>query len=434
MAGLWIRVGLTVLAIVLFALLIQTAAGGRVAFVVAFGCLVIWVVFQLWHLQKLNSWLGDFRLAKTPRGLGTWDILYSAIYRLAKSYERQQAQLKTSLESFRSATEAMPDGVIALDSHNQVTYASDRACRHAGIRVPADYGRSILNILRHPGFAEYLEGKIWDQPVVLRNVPTLGRVLQIQVVPYGQSDRLALTRDITQIDKLETMRQDFVANVSHELRTPLTVVSGYVETLQAIPMDEAQRNQVLQTMGQQTARMQALIDDLLTLSKLESEQRPSSEITIHMSDMLSRLHHDAERLSRGAHQVVLQNQAPSLQLVGDAQELASAFGNLVSNAVRYTPTGGTITIGWEARHGGQAEFWVLDTGPGIESQHIGRLTERFYRIDKDRSRVTGGTGLGLAIVKHIAARHEARLDIESQVGQGSRFSLLFPERRVSQTA
>ncbi len=431
MAGLWIRVSITALGILLFALLIKSLAGGYAAFVVAFGCLVIWVVFQLWHLQKLNSWLRDFRLAKTPRGLGTWDILYSAIYRLAKSYERQQAQLKTSLESFRSATEAMPDGVIALDSHNQVTYASDRACRHVGIRVPADYGRSLLNILRHPDFGQYLEGRAWDQPVVLRNVPTIGRVLQVQVVPYGQSDRLALTRDITQIDKLETMRQDFVANVSHELRTPLTVVAGYVETLQTIPMTDEQREGVLQTMGQQTSRMQALIEDLLALSKLESEQRPNSEIAISMTDMLGRLSHDAEQLSRGSHRLIVDNQAPDVQLIGDTQELASAFGNLVSNAIRYTPTGGSITLSWALEEGGQATFAVTDTGPGIESQHIGRLTERFYRVDKDRSRVTGGTGLGLAIVKHVAARHEARLDIQSTVGQGSRFALTFPQQRVT---
>jgi two-component system phosphate regulon sensor histidine kinase PhoR len=431
MAGLWIRVGMTALGILLFAWVIKTLAGGHAAFVVAFGCLVVWVVFQLWHLQKLNSWLRDFRLAKTPRGLGTWDILYSAIYRLAKSYERQQAQLKTSLESFRSATEAMPDGVIALDSHNQITYASDRACRHVGIRVPADYGRSLLNILRHPDFGQYLEGKVWDQPVVLKNVPTIGRVLQVQVVPYGQSDRLALTRDITQIDKLETMRQDFVANVSHELRTPLTVVAGYVETLQTIPMTDDQRGQVLQTMGQQTSRMQALIEDLLALSKLESEHKPNSELAINMMDMLTRLAHDAEQLSRGTHQVVVDNQAPTVQLIGDAQELASAFGNLVTNAIRYTPAGGTVTLSWTLQEGGQAAFSVTDTGPGIEAQHIGRLTERFYRVDKDRSRVTGGTGLGLAIVKHVAARHEAKLDIQSTVGQGSRFTLIFPESRVA---
>jgi two-component system phosphate regulon sensor histidine kinase PhoR len=249
-------------------------------------------------------------------------------------------------------------------------------------------------------------------------------------VPYGKSERLLLSRDVTQIEKLETTRRDFVANVSHELKTPLTVLAGFIETLRDLPLDNEQRASALSTMAGQAERMQRLIDDLLALARLESDQKPVPNRFFKALPLIERTLGDARQLSRDQHQIRYQEQPAPLEISGDEQELASAFGNLVSNAVRYTPDQGSISIGWQWIENGRAAFWVRDTGPGIAPEHLSRLTERFYRIDKGRSRANGGTGLGLAIVKHIASRHQLELSIQSRLGEGSQFSLIFPASRI----
>ena len=430
MTGLWVRVLVTVVLIFSASILADLLAGGRAAFTVAFSSLVVWISFQLWHLRKMTRWLEDFKLDRTPTGLGTWDILFSSVFRLARSYERQQGQLRLMLSSFRSATEAMPDGVVSLDDHHQITYASRRAALHLNLRVPDDYGRNILNLLRHPGFSDYLEQGHWLDPVTLSGVPSPDRSLQVHLIPYGEREQLLLTRDVTEVLKLETTRRDFVANVSHELKTPLTVISGLVETLQELPLDKSQRADILETIRTQAQRMQRLIEDLLVLSRIESDKTPPAEDRLDMRKTLQQLAEDAHHLSRGRHQIALAQPLSPDQLIGDEQELASAFGNLVSNAIRYTPAHGSITLSWRRDEEGHGVFEVRDTGPGIEPEHIGRLTERFYRVDKGRSRSTGGTGLGLAIVKHIASRHNANLKIESELSVGSSFSLVFPSQRL----
>jgi two-component system phosphate regulon sensor histidine kinase PhoR len=430
MTGLWVRVLVTVVLIFSASILADLLAGGRAAFTVAFSSLVVWISFQLWHLRKMTRWLEDFKLDRTPTGLGTWDILFSSVFRLARSYERQQGQLRLMLSSFRSATEAMPDGVVSLDDHHQITYASRRAALHLNLRVPDDYGRNILNLLRHPGFSDYLEQGHWPDPVTLSGVPSPDRSLQVHLIPYGEREQLLLTRDVTEVLKLETTRRDFVANVSHELKTPLTVISGFVETLQELPLDKSQRADILETIRTQAQRMQRLIEDLLVLSRIESDKTPPAEDRLDMRKTLQQLAEDAHHLSRGRHQIALAQPLSPDQLIGDEQELASAFGNLVSNAIRYTPAHGSITLSWRRDEEGHGVFEVRDTGPGIEPEHIGRLTERFYRVDKGRSRSTGGTGLGLAIVKHIASRHNANLKIESELSVGSSFSLVFPSQRL----
>ncbi|NDF04597.1 MAG: phosphate regulon sensor histidine kinase PhoR, partial [Betaproteobacteria bacterium] len=256
------------------------------------------------------------------------------------------------------------------------------------------------------------------------------RVVSLSLIHISEPTRLLLTRDVTQLERLETTRRDFVANVSHELKTPLTVLAGFLETMQSLPLTPAQQQEVLATMTSQAERMQRIIDDLLILSRLESEVRPPNDSEIDMSAMVERLAREAQYLSRDRHVVRASSEGCSARLLGDDQELASAFGNLVSNAVRYTPEGGEVSISWSCTPEGEGVFCVRDTGPGIESQHIGRLTERFYRVDKGRSRDKGGTGLGLAIVKHIASRHEAELRIQSEVGRGSLFEIVFPKPRV----
>jgi len=256
-------------------------------------------------------------------------------------------------------------------------------------------------------------------------------VLSIKLIPYGGNKRLLISRDITQFKRIEAMRRDFVANVSHELRTPLTVVSGFVENLEDMPdLNQDSARRALQLMAEQTRRMDSLVADLLTLSRLESEQSPLREETVDIKGLLNEVYQNGKLLSGGLHPMQLEI-ASAANLLGNRDELHSAFGNLVSNAIRYTPEGGAILLRWFER-GGQPVFSVQDSGIGIAAQHIPRLIERFYRVDRSRSRETGGTGLGLAIVKHIAMRHQAKLEVLSEEGNGSTFLLVFPAKRALQ--
>jgi two-component system phosphate regulon sensor histidine kinase PhoR len=255
-----------------------------------------------------------------------------------------------------------------------------------------------------------------------------GLALSVQLIPYGEAQKLLLSRDVTRLERVETMRRDFVANVSHELRTPLTVLAGFLETVQELELDARRTRDYVNLMAEQARRMQRIVDDLLALSALESSPEPSLEERVDMEGVLARVKADADALSGGRHHIMLEA-TEGYDLAGAENEIASALGNLVSNAVRYTPPGGSVNVAWRASSSG-AEFVVEDTGIGIEPQHIARLTERFYRVDRGRSRETGGTGLGLAIVKHALARHQAGLEIQSEPGKGSRFTVRFPARRV----
>lgn len=442
MLGFWIQVSLGLALVVLFALGLEAFFGdwvesrwGRQAHllmvVAGFGApLLAWVSFQLWHVHLLARWVRDFRVRDAPAGAGIWHQLFQAIFRLVKAYDRQRLQLQSTIESFRRATEAMPDGVITLDDHLQITYMNRQGQAHLGLRSPDDIGRSILHLVRNPDFAEFLE-RTTGQPLQLTDVPRPGRVLQLQQVVYGEQERMLMTRDITQLIQMERSRRDFVANVSHELKTPLTVISGFLETMRDLPLSEAQRAQAIEAMSGQASRMRDLIQDLLVLARLESEGNGPTSADIEMDILIERLLTDAGLLSRGRHEIRWRPSGWRANLAGDESELASAIGNLLTNAVRYTPEGGQIELWWEPDEaGGGACLTVSDTGPGIPPEHLNRLTERFYRIDTGRSRDSGGTGLGLAIVKHVAQRHDARLVIESQLGEGSQFCLVFPPERV----
>ena len=428
MVAFWIQISFYLLGIGAIAWFFGAVVSPNAGWTVAVALLAYWVVYQLYYLQKTMQWLEDFRLEKVPHGAGTWDLIFAKIYRIAKSGEQQRQQLAETLKDFRSATQAMPDGVVTLDEDNQVIYANEQAEEQLGISNEKDGGRNLINIVRHPDFVAYLNGTDWDKSIVLRGLRDSERVLQLQLIPYGTHQRLLMTRDITQLDRLETTRRDFVANVSHELKTPLTVLSGFLETIRELPVTEAQRNQYLGLMHAQAHRMENIVEDLLVLSKLESTNAPAQEDSIDMREMMDRLTTDANTISRSQHHIEC-TAASSAKLIGAEDELASAFSNLVSNAIRYTPAGGTIRLTWSINREGCPVFSVEDTGPGIEPQHLPRLTERFYRVDRSRSRETGGTGLGLAIVKHVATRHQATLLIDSEVGKGSCFSMVFPEKR-----
>jgi two-component system phosphate regulon sensor histidine kinase PhoR len=292
--------------------------------------------------------------------------------------------------------------------------------------------QDITYLVRQPEFIEYLQGLNFNEPLVMRPSRHDDMVLSIKLVPYGENKRLLISRDITQLERIEGMRRDFVANVSHELRTPLTVVNGFVENLQDMPdLSNNSARRALQLMAEQTQRMENLVADLLTLSRLENEQSTMSEEVIDVQILLNEVFNDGKLLSGEKHTLRLEI-ASQAKLLGNREDLYSAFANLVGNAIRYTPEQGAILLRWFER-GGQPVFSVQDTGIGIAAQHIPRLTERFYRVDRSRSRETGGTGLGLAIVKHIAMRHQAKLEILSEDGKGSTFSLVFTIQRIRLT-
>jgi two-component system, OmpR family, phosphate regulon sensor histidine kinase PhoR len=390
--------------------------------------LAVFLVHHARNLAHLERWLARPAPAGVPEGTGAWDKVLSALHRYERAAAGRQSELAEALARFRRAAQAMPDGVVLLDAHNCIEWCNDNAAAMLELDPRADIGRPIANLVRDPSFVEYLATHESDDR---RSVPVpaaRGVTLAIRLVPYGDEQKLMLARDVTQAERLETMRRDFVANVSHELRTPLTVLVGFLETVRELKLDPQRVRDYLSMMDEQAARMQRIIDDLLALSVLESAPAPPLE-RVPMAPLLARLRGDAEALSRGRHAISLEG-APAFDLLGSEGELASAFGNLLSNAVRYTPEGGRVRLLWRDGPDG-ATFSVEDSGPGIAPEHIPRLTERFYRVDRSRSRETGGTGLGLAIVKHALARHQATLEIESELGKGSRFSARFPPQRTS---
>lgn len=429
----WTRTAVILGSALLIGLMVWPVLGALWA-MVTFGIgLAAALVFHLRNLHALLVWLRDPHQSPVPIGAGVWEHVFAALYRLVRSFAQQRNRVTAQLARFRSAAQAMPIGVIVLDDEDRISWCNITAERMLDLDARKDAGQPILNLVRQPAFAAYIKSRAYEEPLTLRISRVEALVLAVRIVQYGQDEKLLLLRDITQAEKIETMRRDFVANVSHELKTPLTVVSGFLETFSEgnIRPDEPRGRQALEMMRSQTDRMQRLVEELLMLSTLETSSMPARESQIDVETLLGGVLEDARALSAGRHQIQLHVGEPA-QLWGDEQEIRSAFANLVSNAIRYAPRGGRITLSW-GRRGDEGVFIVEDTGIGIESRHLPRLTERFYRADTSRSRDTGGTGLGLAIVKHVLTRHQGRLEIESDLGRGSRFAALFPARRVNVT-
>ena len=381
------------------------------------------------QLGMLRDWASRSLSENVPEGTGVWRDVFTLLYRRQRAELAERRQLARTLARSRQAGRALPYGVAILDAEYRIVWCNDSCEAHFGIDAARDAGRAITNLVREPEFVEYVSAGDYSRPLQLKTSRADGLIVSIQLVPYVDSQRLMLSRDITQFSRIETMRRDFVANVSHELRTPLTVLVGFLETVRELKLDPERSRDYLNLMSEQGRRMQRIIDDLLTLSTLESAPEPPADERVDVALLLARIRAETEALSAGRHRVVLDAEA-GFDLLGAESEIASAFGNLASNAIRYTPAGGEVRLVWRASPQG-AEFSVEDTGTGIEAEHIPRLTERFYRVDRGRSRETGGTGLGLAIVKHALARHQATLDIESTPGKGSRFTAKFPARRVT---
>lgn len=416
--------------VLIFVCLILWASRGAVTALLVFGiavCVYLWS--HLYWLHKLHRWYKKPSLSTIPNGTGIWEDIFADIYHQQRRHNRSQAQISSALDRFRHAASALPDGVVLLNDQDKIEWCNPPAETQLGLVLGKDTGQPITYLVRHTDFLQYLQDQDYSEPIKLKSWRNPEITLEIQLVPFGGKQKLLICRDITQMEKLEIMRRDFIANVSHELRTPLTVVGGFLETLMdmdgAVP--ESTRS-YFSMMSEQTGRMRRLIEDLLTLSQLESGATVKQDTEIDMNSQLNMLMHEAQGLSNGKHQISLEADT-NIWLSGAAEELHSALGNLVSNAIRYTPQGGEIKLMWRMR-GDEAVFSVKDSGIGIEQKHIDRLTERFYRVDRSRSRETGGTGLGLSIVKHILTRHQAKLEVQSVLDKGSTFSVVFPKNRV----
>ena len=408
--------------------------------------LLAWLslLLQNWQAQRVLRWLRTGAApAHTPSVPGLWGQAAGRMRRLLREAAEQAKASDIRLQEILAALQASPNGVTLLDAQGRIEWCNHMAQSHLGFEGQRDALQSLGYLLRAPEFMAYSAAQDFSSDVVLPgrgSSPERPINISVQIFPYGDGRQLLLSRDITALQQAEAMRRDFVANVSHEIRTPLTVLVGFVETLQTLNLDEAERQHFLGLMAQQAARMQNLVQDLLTLSRLEGSPPPPLDEWTPVSQLLLLCENEARALAAsllptGAAPLQLdfpaaQTLAQAGDLAGNAAELHSALSNLISNAVRYTPAGGRISVSWAAQADGSARFAVRDTGAGIAAEHLSRLTERFYRADRSRSRETGGTGLGLAIVKHALQRHGAQLHISSQLGQRSEFAVSFPAQRL----
>jgi two-component system, OmpR family, phosphate regulon sensor histidine kinase PhoR len=419
-------------------------AGARLAAAAAMGLLAGWLLGHVWaglaatlaaylawhlvHLFRLDRWLRNRASMDPPDAIGRWGDVVAQVVRLHRRKNYHKQRLIHLFRQLRRSTAALPDGVVVLGRELEILWFNRTAARLLDLRRPADLRLRIDNLLRQPEFTRYVNGDDFDQPVIVRPDATGDHSLALQIVPYGEGQRLLLVRDVSRQLRLESVRKDFIANASHELRSPLTVISGYLETLSHDATLDGELQAPLAEMRRQAQRMTAIIRDLLELSKLEGDEREVAGRPIDVGALLALLRKDilARPDRPGEVRVRL---ASSARLVGDEAEIHTAFSNLVDNAAKYTPADGSVEMLWWTDDAG-AHLCVSDTGIGIPAEHVPRLTERFYRVDAGRSRATGGSGLGLAIVKHVLQRHGAYLEIESQLGKGSTFTCHFPARRI----
>ena len=398
------------------------------------------IAFSILAYSLLSAYINQERLDVFAKGAGVsslsgvgpaWSEIFFRLQRIITGLRKDIEQIERQHKRFIEAFQASPNGIVMLDDQDQIEWCNAIAEQFLGLQFKRDALQRIHYIVRKPEFVQYMMSRQYEEPVVLEKMGSASSlILRLQVFPFSENRRLILIQDITDLSKAEAMRRDFVANVSHEMRTPLTVMMGFLETVQTLELPPEQKAQYLEMMMDQGKRMKNLVEDLLTLANLEANTQPAPMNSISMSYLMSLIKNDAYALSQGKHSLNFDLKTPC-NLLGEEREVLSAFSNLVSNAIRYTPNVGSVSATWSVNAAGEGEFSVTDTGPGISPEHIPRLTERFYRIDRSRSRETGGTGLGLAIVKHVANRHQANLVIESTPGRGSTFTLRFPPARTS---
>lgn len=430
MKQVWIGALVGAVAMGPVALLLGHFVGAPWAWGAAVGALVVFMGLHLRNMVRLLEWAHSPMGTPVPGATGAWGWVFAALARRARAAQGERRHLSASLDRFLDAAQAMPDAVLILGPHHEIEWFNAAAQAQFGLRLGQDRGYPLTNLVRQPDFIHYLHSGTYAEPLVIRSGRGGSQIFSVQIINFGEQHKLVMSRDVTHLERLETMRRDFVANVSHELKTPLTVVRGFVEMVADGLGDMKSEDALhyLRMAEEQAQRMQRLVDDLLTLSELETGTPPSADEKVDVRSLVEEVAADAEALSAGRHTVTVHGDLSGF-LLGSGRELRSALGNLASNAVRYTPPGGAIGLRWAVAADGTASFSVRDNGIGIDVSHLPRLTERFYRVDRGRSRESGGTGLGLAIVKHVLTRHQAVLDIESVPGVGSTFTARFPVGR-----
>ena len=396
----------------------------------------LWFVLDSVRGVRFLRWLRAGAVTDLALGNGLWGEAYDRVRRMLRASARLTVDSDSRLTDFLAALQASPNGVVLLDAQSRIEWFNQTAADHFGFDARRDLLQHFGNLVRDPGFAAYMAERNFLHDITMPgrdNSNAKPVTLSVHLHPYGEGRMLLLSRDITAVEQAEAMRRDFVANVSHEIRTPLTVLAGFVETLQTLPLDDQERQRYLGLMSQQATRMQTLVSDLLTLSRLEGSPLPSAHDWVSCDTLMQQCEQDARDLSHllwaQSHDLRFES-AMGYEIAGSALELHSAMSNLIGNAIRYTPSQRRIDVGFKSLADGGVVFFVRDQGAGIAQEHIPRLTERFYRVDRSRSRDTGCTGLGLAIVKHVAQRHGAELTIDSVPGKGSTFSLTFAAHRV----
>jgi len=405
--------------------------GAEYAIFIGVFLLSVPLVYSYINLARLGKYVQSDSIESMPLPSGFWEEVFFRLQRLVKTLKQRIRNIEQQHENFIEAFQASPNGILMLDESDQIEWCNSISERFFGLIFKRDVMQRINFLIRRPEFIHYLNKRNFDEPLLLERMgPDSSLSLMLQAFPFGNRRHLLLVQNVTDLQKADAMRRDFVANVSHEMRTPITVLMGFLETVQSLELEKNQREQYFDMMMSQAQRMKSLVEDLLTLANLEANSLPAATNQVNVETLMALLKNDAEALSHGNHSFTFEVLNKN-NLLGDEREILSAFSNLVSNAIRYTPEAGAIHVKWIVNADGQGEFSVTDTGPGIASEHLSRLTERFYRIDRSRSRDTGGTGLGLAIVKHIANRHQAQLTIESTPGKGSTFTLRLPKERLS---
>ncbi|WP_116472628.1 phosphate regulon sensor histidine kinase PhoR [Zobellella maritima] len=418
--GLWWRVGFYYLTFLLLGVLLKD---------IALALLIATVLHLLWHYRfqhRLAVWLWRDRSLIPPEGQGSWEIIFNGIYRLQQRQRARRRELANLVRRFREGAEALPDAAVVIRSDGSIIWCNRLAQHLLGFRWPDDAGQYIGNLIRAPLFIAYMKRADFREPLEMPSPINEDKLLEFRIMPYAEDQAMLVVRDITRIRSLERMRKTFVANVSHELRTPLTVLKGYLEMSEELPPQQ-RWEKAQKVMLEQTLRMDALVEQLMTLSRIESSVTIDTNKVVDLPAMLFMLEQEALALSgERAHQFSFVVDS-RLKVRGDQEQLRSAVSNLVYNAIRHSPAGTHIRVEW-GRVGHYGRFAVTDNGDGIAPEHIAHLTERFYRVDKARSRHTGGSGLGLAIVKHALSHHDSQLEIRSRLGQGSCFSFSLPER------
>ena len=412
------------------AFVVMSFWGAEWAIAAGISVLSIPLVYAYINLARLRKFILSDSVENMPLPSGFWEEVFFRLQRLVRNLKQRIRNIEQQHDRFIEAFQASPNGIVMLDENDQIEWCNSIAERFFGLIFKRDVMQRINFLIRRPEFIQYLNKRNFDEPLLMERMGPDGSLsLMLQAFPFGQKRNLLLIQDVTDLQKADAMRRDFVANVSHEMRTPITVLMGFLETVQSLELKKDQQDQYFEMMMSQAQRMKSLVEDLLTLANLESNALPAANSVVKVETLMALLRNDAEALSQGKHALNFEVNS-QCSLLGDEREILSAFSNLVSNAIRYTPAGGEVTVIWKDADEGGVEFVVMDTGPGIAEEHIPRLTERFYRVDRSRSRETGGTGLGLAIVKHVATRHQGELRITSSLGIGSRFTIFIPAQRV----